>query len=275
VRLRDDPEAGPAEPAEPAAAAQNARTVERVRRLLLPAPQRLAYPAAGPPAPPPALRADAPSEAVPGIVRLTGALPETRTETLETPGGPLLLRDWCPPSLVRRLRPDPGLAAFTRDPARELDLLARAAAHPDTCLALAHTPDGRIVGQVTVCAPEGRWASVERVLELALETSRDWRRMGVASGLLRFTLAAPWVEEVLLLAEGYSWHWDTEGAGLDLFGYRRLLAGLLREVGFTEERTDEPDIASSAANVLLARVGRQVPPVDVAAFRARLLSAPR
>ncbi len=212
---------------------------------------------------------------MPGIVRLTGALPETRADTLDTPRGPLLLRDWCPPSLVRRLHADPGLTAFTRDPARERDLLARAAAHPDTCLALAHTPNGRIVGQVTICAPEGRWGTLERVLELALETSRDWRRMGVASGLLRFTLAAPWVEEVLLLAEGYSWHWDTEGAGLDPFGYRRLLAGLLGEVGFAEERTDEPDIASSAANVLLARVGRRVPPMDVAAFRARLLSSPR
>ena len=218
------------------------------------------------------LRADAPSAAVPGILRLTGAMPATRTATLATPGGPLLLRDWCPPSLVRRLRPDPGLAAFTRDPARELELLARAAAHPDTCLVLAHTPDGRIVGQVTVCAPEGRWAGLERVLELALETSRDWRRMGVAGGLLRFALEAPWVEDVILLAEGYSWHWDTEGAGLDAFGYRTVLVALLGRVGFAVERTDEPDIASSPANVLLARVGRRVPEADVAAFRARLLS---
>ena len=126
------------------------------------------------------------------------------------------------------------------------------------------------MGQVTICAPEGRWGALERVLELALETSRDWRRMGIASGLLRFALAAPWVEEVLLLAEGYSWHWDTEGAGLSPFGYRRLLAALLEEVGFVEERTDEPDIASSPANVLLVRPGRRVPAADVAAFRARL-----
>jgi acetoin utilization protein AcuA len=208
---------------------------------------------------------------VPLILRLTGGLPASRTAKLDTPGGPLLLRDWCPPSLVRRLRPDPGLIAFTRDPARELDLLARAAAHPDTCLVLAHTPDGRIVGQVTVCAPEGRWAGLERVLELALETSRDWRRRGVAAGLLRFALDALWVEAVVLLAEGYHWHWDTAGAGLDAFGYRKVLVALLERVGFAVERTDEPDIASSPANVLLARVGRRVPAADAAAFRARLL----
>ena len=188
------------------------------------------------------------------------------------PSGPLLLRDWCPPSLVRRLFPDPGLTAFTRDPARELDLLARAAAHPDTCLVLAHTPDGRIAGQVTICAPEGRWAALDRVLELALETSRGWRRRGVAGGLLRFALDAPWVEEVILLAEGYHWHWDTEGAVLDAFGYRRVLVALLGRSGFAVERTDEPDIAASPANVLLARVGRRVPAAAAGAFRARLLS---
>jgi acetoin utilization protein AcuA len=165
--------------------------------------------------------------------------------------------------------------AFTRDPERELDLLARAATHPDTCLSVAHTPDGRLVGQVTICAPAGRWAAVDGVLELALETSRTWRRQGVATGLLRFVLAAPWVESVVLIAEGYHWHWDTEGAALDPFGYRRLLAALLGDVGFVEVRTDEPDIASSPANVLLARIGRLVPPARSAAFRDLLLSPGR
>jgi acetoin utilization protein AcuA len=131
------------------------------------------------------------------------------------------------------------------------------------------------VGQVTICAPEGRWGAVDEVLELALETSRAWRRTGIARALLAFTLASSWVEAVILLAEGYAWHWDTEGAGLDAFGYRRLLAHLLGEVGFVEERTDEPDIAASAANVLLVRVGRRVPPARAAAFRARLVSGRR
>ena len=193
-----------------------------------------------------------------GLLRATGLL---------RPGD-----EGCPPSLVRRLRPDPGLTAFTRDPARELDLLARAAAHPDTCLVLAHAPDGRIAGQVTVCAPEGRWAALDRVLELALETSRNWRRMGVAGGLLRFALDASWVAHVIWLAEGYHWHWDTEGAALDALGYRRVLRALLEREGFVEERTDEPDIAASPANILLARVGRRVPAPDAVAFRARLVA---
>lgn len=262
-RFRDPAEAAPSGPAVAEAARRNERTVERVRRLVVPQAFRLAYT-------PPALRADALSAAVPGVVRLTGAMPETRTGTLQTPRGHLLLRDWCPPSLVRRLRADAGLVAFTRDPERELELLARGAAHPDTCLTLAHTPDGVIVGQVTICAPEGRWGAVEGVLELALETSRTWRRSGVARGLLAFALAPEWIEHTILVAEGYYWHWDTEGAGTDIFGYRALLSRLLGSVGFVEERTDEPDIAASPANVLLVRFGSRVSEARRAAFTARL-----
>jgi hypothetical protein len=40
------------------------------------------------------------------------------------------------------------------------------------------------------------------------------------------------VEAVVLLAEGYHWHWDTAGAGLDAFGYRKVLVALPGGVGF-------------------------------------------
>jgi len=58
---------------------------------------------------------------------------------------------------------------------------------------------------------------------------------------------------------------------LDAFGYRRVLVALLGRSGFAVERTDEPDIAASPANVLLARVGRRVPP----ARRGRESGIPR
>jgi hypothetical protein len=61
-------------------------------------------------------------------------------------------------------------------------------------------------------------------------------------------------------------------AGVDTYGYRQVLSDLLRTVGFVEQRTDDPDIVSSAANVLLARVGSRVPPERAAAFRARLVT---
>lgn len=250
-------------PAAVRAAAANERTLQRVRRLVLPVPYRHAYPL-------PALRAQAVGAAVPGIVRLTGAMPETRTGRLETARGAVLLRNLCPPSLLARLHADAGLVAFTGEPGREHALLLRAAAHPDTCMAVAHTPEGAIVSEVTICAPEGRWAAVDGLLELALETSRDWRRLGLASALLDVTLGASWVEQVILLAEGYYWHWDIAGSGLDAFGYRRALAALLGSFGFHEEATDEPDIASSPANILLARVGSHVSEATGAAFRQRL-----
>lgn len=256
--------------AAPVAAAQaaerNRRTVERVRRLLLPAPQRLAFPL-------PLLRPETASAAVPGIVRLLGSMPETRTATIDTRRGAVLLRDWCPPSYVARLHADVGLAAFTRDPARELRLLEDVALHPDSCLTLAHTPEGTIIGQVTICAPERRWAALDGVLELAFEVARSWRHGGLGTHLLGFGTGAEWIEHVILVAEGYAWHWDMEDTGLDAFGYRDLLARFLGRAGFVREVTGEPDIAASTANVFLARIGREVPPERVAAFRARLLRA--
>jgi hypothetical protein len=245
------------------AAARNQTTLERVRRLMLPAPQRVAYPL-------PLLRADAPSAAVPGVVHLLGAMPETRTARLETARGPLLLRDWCPVSLLQRLRVDPGMDAFTRDPRREQRLLERVAAHPDTCLTLAHTPGGSIVGQVTICAPEGRWGADEGLFELAFEVSRGWRRAGLGSALLAFATGADWIEYVILLAEGHAWHWDGEASDLDAGAYQAVLTTLLSRVGFAPEPAAEPGVSPAAANVLLVRVGGRVAPQRVAAFR-RLL----
>jgi hypothetical protein len=51
-----------------------------------------------------------------------------------------------------------------------------------------------------------------------------------------------------------------------------MLAALLGKAGFEVQVTDEPDIMSSPANVLLARIGTAVPPERAAAFRARLIA---
>jgi acetoin utilization deacetylase AcuC-like enzyme len=244
-----------------AAARQNRSTVEQVRRLAFTAPYRAIYPL-----PVPTTPRTAPT-GHPGIARITGAMPLTRTGRMETARGSVLLRDWCPPSLVQRLRADPGLVAFTGDAARERDLLARVAAHPDTCLSLARTPDGLIVGQATISAPEGRWGAVERVFDLTFEISRSWRRLGLARALLHFCTGAPWIEDVILVAEGYHWQWDFKGTGLSQDAYRDRLIDLLKEVSFVAEATSDVD---ASAGVRLVRVGRRVPPEQIAAFRATL-----
>ncbi len=69
-------------------------------------------------------------------------------------GGPLVLRDRCPASLLRRLEVDPGIHAFVRDPDQEREVLARIAEEPTGEVVVAHTPEGVVVGYVAVLDPE-------------------------------------------------------------------------------------------------------------------------
>jgi len=242
---------------------QNRHTVAAVRSMLLPVPARQAFPAARSAAGLPDL-----------MLQLTGERIEPRVERLETSKGPVLLRDWCSPSLIERMRPDPGLHAFARFPEREHSLLRRIVERPDSDLAIAHTPDGRIVAQVTICGPDEWWESVPGLYEIAIEVSTDWRRCGLAKALLQFTLRPDYFDRLILFALGYSWHWDLQGSGMDEFQYREALRRLFACVGFTEYRTTDPDIWLNPANILLARIGAHVDPEVVQRFKERLV-APR
>ncbi|HEY8491822.1 MAG TPA: acetoin utilization AcuC family protein [Dehalococcoidia bacterium] len=250
----DGEEVAPPVPRQPQITLENRATVARVRELAMSAPLRQAFrwgPAPGGRFPP-----------RPGGARL---------ERLDTPRGRLYLRESAPPSFVRRLRVDEGMTAFARRPDLAQALLRRIAGDPDGTVAIAHTPEGRIVGQVSVAPVDGRWAGLDGIYELALEVSRNWRGLGLAQRLLAFTLAAPEYEDIILLAMGYSWHWDLEGTGLSAFQYRDMLVRLLRRFGFDSYATDEPEIAADAANVLLARVGSRVPHDLYEEFYQRLL----
>jgi acetoin utilization protein AcuA len=173
--------------------------------------------------------------------------------------------------VIQRLRVDEGMTAFARRPDLEKALLRRIARDPDGTLVIAHTPDGRIVGQVSIAPADGRWADVDGIYEIAIEVSRNWRRLGLAQRLLSFTFAHEEYEDVIVLAMGYSWHWDMEEAGISPLAYRDLLARLFGKFGFTSYVTDEPEIAMSVANVLMARVGSRVPADLFEAFHGRLL----
>ena len=78
------------------------------------------------------------------------------------------------------------LRAFARFPDREHQLLLNIAQRPDCALALAHTPAGEIVGEVTLAPGDPWWEGLENVYEVAIEVSSNWRHMGVAKNLLAF-----------------------------------------------------------------------------------------
>ena len=181
-----------------------------------------------------------------------------RRSTFRTTAGPLILHSFCPPSLVKSLKADRGLRAFTHIPEREHQLLLGIAERHDCALTLAYTFTGEIVGQVTLVPAEGWWQGVANAYELAMEVSSSWRRLGIARQLLSLALEQHAVEEMSLVAIGLSWHWDLKDSGLSPFRYRSLLAHILEPYHFFECLTDEPNIGLDPANILLVRIGKRV-----------------
>ena len=208
------------------------------------------------------------------LLHLRGSDMPSRSKHLETAKGPLLLRDFCPPSMVERLRADPGLHAFARLPEREWQLLLNIAKSPDCALALAHTPAGEMVGQVTIAPGDEWWEGLDNVYEVAIEVSSNWRGLHLANQLLAFALELDALEDMILFAVGLAWHWDTEGLNMSMYRYRELIAHLFATQGFIEYPTTEPNVRMEPANVFLARIGQRVDARTSSRFLSRVMSTP-
>ena len=265
TRFQDRQEDFPAQPRRWSISRANRYTVALVRHLLIPPSIRQAFPT---------YQYQSPLAGLVDLLHLRGSATPSRSKTLETPASTLLLRDFCPPSLVERLTPDRGLRAFARLPEREHQLLLSIAKRPDCALTLAHTPDGEIVGEVTLAPGDEWWDGLENVYEVAIEVSSNWRELGVASNLLAFALELDALEDMILFAMGLSWHWDTEGLGLNIYRYRELITRLFASQSFIEYPTTEPNVSMEPANILLVRVGKRVDQRVVSRFINRLLSSP-
>jgi acetoin utilization deacetylase AcuC-like enzyme/GNAT superfamily N-acetyltransferase len=265
IHFQDKPEDFPAQPRRWSISRTNRHTVSLARHLLVPPSVRQAFPSP---------HTHSPLAGIVDLLHLRGSATPSRSKTLETSNGTLLLRDFCPPSLVERLEADSGLNAFARLPEREHQLLLGIARRPDCALALAHTSAGEIVGEVTLAPGDEWWEGLENVYEVAIEVSSHWRGLGVASNLLVFALELDALEDMILFAIGLSWHWDTAGADLSLYRYREMISRLFTAQGFTEYPTTEPNISMEPANIFLARIGKRVDSRVIGRFFNRLLSSP-
>jgi acetoin utilization deacetylase AcuC-like enzyme len=242
----------------------NRQTVALLRHLLLSSYIRLAFPVP---------RHRSPMQSLFDLLHINRANTPSRTKVLETSKGTVLLRDFCPPSLVERLHADEGLHAFARLPEREHQLLLGISRSPDCALTLAHTPTGEIVGQVTIAPADEWWEGIENVYEVAIEVSTGWRGQHIAGHLLAFAFELDALEDMILFAMGLSWHWDMEGLGISPYRYRELITHLFATQGFSVYSTTEPNVSAEPANVFLARIGSRVDQRIVNRFRKRLVSS--
>jgi acetoin utilization protein AcuA len=118
-----------------------------------------------------------------------------------------------------------------------------------------------------------RWQRLPDVRELgALEVARGVRGEGLGRRLLTTALQSPRLDGQIVIGEGLAWHWDAEARGLGLSQCRAALLRLFESTGFRRYRTDEPEVAYSPYNFLVARVGAKVPVDSRLAFEAALMS---
>lgn len=261
----DNPADFPAQPRRWTISNTNRHTVSLLRNLAIPSRVRIAFPSG---------RHRSPLSGLFDLLHMNRTDTPSRTRQLSTSKGPILMRDFCPPSLVERLRADSGLNAFARIPEREHQLLLEISKSPDCALTLAHTPAGEIVGEVTIAPGDEWWDGIENVYEVAVQVSSNWRGMKIAEHLLSFSLELDALEDMILFALGLYWHWDTEGLGISVYKYRELIAHLFASQGFKEYATTEPNISMEPSNILLARIGSRVDQRVVSQFLSRLLSVP-
>lgn len=132
-----------------------------------------------------------------------------------------------------------------------------------------------IVGYVVIARPDPqeRWGDPQapKLLELGfIEVARGWRQRGIGRKLLRACFADGLLDDHIVLATAYAWHWDLEGTELSKEAYRKVLDRFFASEGFEPFETDEPNIAEDPANRLLVRIGPRVSPEVSARFLALL-----
>ncbi len=249
LTFKDRPELFAVQPRRWSISHINRQTVGLVRHLLIPSSIRHALPNS---------RSRSPLSDLFDLLHMNRYDTPSRSKTLQTAQGALLLRDFCPSSLIERLKADQGLSSFARLPEREHQLLLDIARSPDCALTVAHTDTGHIVGQVTIAPADEWWEGIDNLYEVAIEVSSGWRGLGIAREVLDFALELDAKEDMIFFAIGLSWHWDAEGLGISMIRYRDLIKHVFGSQGFVEYSTTEPNVSMEPANVLVARIGSRV-----------------
>ncbi|MEW6425981.1 MAG: GNAT family N-acetyltransferase [Bacillota bacterium] len=188
---------------------------------------------------------------------------------LETPKGTVYIEGPVSDTYVENLTMNQLLTNF-RPPERQKVALMKITNLPAGMIYLARH-EQEIVAYVAFHRPDeySRWSKHPRVLEMGgIEVSPAWRQCRLGENLLKLAFSNERLEDFIVITTEYCWHWDLKNTGLSLWGYQQMLTKLFGKVGLKKVTTDDPDILEHPANVLMARIGRNVSKEDVALFES-------
>lgn len=191
------------------------------------------------------------------------------TKTLTTETAALVIEGPVPADRLAAMTFHEGLKAFRPAP-RQQAALVEIAKLPEGRIILARTGD-LVVGYVTYLYPDPmeRWsqAKLPNLLELgAIEVAAPYRAGGVAKSLLDVSFVDDFMNDYIVISTEYYWHWDLESTGISVWGYKDVMKKIMGSVGMEVYATDDPEICSHPANMLMARMGTRVDQASIERF---------
>ncbi|MGO9121548.1 MAG: N-acetyltransferase [Desulfomonilaceae bacterium] len=198
---------------------------------------------------------------------------DTEPIRIETRVGEILIYPRCHPGFFGDLVLDSGLGRFAHYSSiiQKLDVFEKLTVEEGSRVLVALTDAKMVVAYMTCLYPEpgDRWRKLDGIMYefSAIEVSRNFRKLGLAGAMMNAAMADGSFEEKISYINGYCWHWDSDGSGLSLVRYRKMLLEFLKPFGFQEYYTNEPNIAIREENLFMARVGSRVSAEDQQRFR--------
>ncbi|MGZ4105830.1 MAG: N-acetyltransferase [Tumebacillaceae bacterium] len=183
------------------------------------------------------------------------------TRTVTTPAGEIVVEGPVAPDRLQTLEFHEGLKAFRPAP-KQQEALVGIAELPEGRIVVARSGD-LVVGYVTYLYPDPmeRWseAKMENLLELgAIEVAAPYRSGGLAKSLRHVSFLDDAMNDFIVMSTEYYWHWDLDSTKLNVWEYKEVMKKVMGSVGMEQFATDEPEICSHPANMLMARIGTRV-----------------
>lgn len=194
------------------------------------------------------------------------------TRTIRTQEGDLIICGVTFPDVLEKLNIDLQLKAFR--PANKQKKALIEISRLEKGKVVSAQLNGELMGYISFHPPDEfeRWsAGPSQVLELgAIEVSNLVRRLGVARKLMEVAFQDPKMEEYVVLALEYYWHWDLEGTGMGIWEYREMMRRIMEHVGLLVVDTNDEDITSHPANMLMVRYGKNLSSSTIQSFKSLL-----
>lgn len=193
---------------------------------------------------------------------------------LTTPLGDIRVRSFCSPDEIRRYTFDEhfGVHEDYKSLYTQRESLEKIAEKADANVVLTLDAKDRIIGYGILADPDPqeRWTDLGTglIMEVkAIEVSRAWRSIGIAPRMIKLMLDHPRIESMIVYLVGYSWTWDLKGTRKSAAVYRQTLINIFEPFGFQPYETNEPNVCLKPENILMARIGSDVPQVIIDRFK--------